>query len=65
MNYNAEYYNGNHFIGTVMSTSWSNKTLEQIKKEIVDKDLFDYKGADRVFLYADDKFVYSTYLPRP
>ena len=62
MTYNAEYYNGKHFIGTAMATSWIDKPLEQIKKEIVDKDLFDYKGADRVFLYADEELIYSTYL---
>jgi len=62
LNYNAEYYNGNHFIGTTMATSWSNKSLEKIKEEIVDKNLFDYKEADRVFLYADGDLVYSTYV---
>jgi hypothetical protein len=62
INYNAEYYNGNHFIGTAMATSWSKKSLEKIKKEITDKNLFDYKQADRVFLYADGDLVYSTYV---
>lgn len=62
INYNAEYYNGNHFIGTALATSWSKKSLAEIKKEIVDKNLFDVQDADRVFLYADDKLVYSTYL---
>jgi len=45
-----------------MATSWSNKSLEKIKEEIVDKNLFDYKEADRVFLYADGDLVYSTYV---
>jgi len=62
INYNAEYYNGNLFIGTAMATSWSNKSLQEIKKEIVDINLFDYKEADRVFLYADGNLVHSTYV---
>tara|TARA_Y100000114_G_C11522390_1_gene214148 strand:- start:97 stop:294 length:198 start_codon:yes stop_codon:yes gene_type:complete len=62
LNYNAEYYNGNHFIGTAMATSWSNMSLGEIKKEIVDKNLFDVQDADRVFLYANDELVYSTYV---
>ena len=62
INYNADYYNGNHHIGTAMATSWSDKSLGEIKKEIADKNLFDCKEADRVFLYADGDLIYSTYV---